>query len=124
MVVSIDRSSGEDLLAMIAAVKKYTVDAKLPPGYDLTLWADQSVDVRDRLDMLISNGMQGLVIVFVMLALFLDLKIAFWVAMGIPFSMLGTGATHVRNRPDAQHALDVRVPDGDRHRGGRRNRGQ
>jgi hydrophobic/amphiphilic exporter-1 (mainly G- bacteria), HAE1 family len=92
MVVSIDRSSGEDLLAMIAAVKKYIVDAKLPPGYDLTLWADQSVDVRDRLDMLISNGLQGLVIVFVMLALFLDLKIAFWVAMGIPFSMLGTGA--------------------------------
>jgi multidrug efflux pump subunit AcrB len=92
MVVSIDRSSGEDLLAMIAAVKKYVADAKLPPGYDLTLWADQSIDVRDRLDMLISNGLQGLAIVFVMLALFLDLKIAFWVAMGIPFSMLGTGA--------------------------------
>ena len=36
--------------------------------------------------------MQGLVVVFVVLALFLDLKIAFWVAMGIPFSMLGTGA--------------------------------
>jgi multidrug efflux pump subunit AcrB len=92
MVVSIDRSSGEDLLAMVAAVKQYMVDAKLPPGYDLTVWADQSVDVRDRLDMLISNGLQGLVVVFVVLALFLDLKIAFWVAMGIPFSMLGTGA--------------------------------
>jgi hydrophobic/amphiphilic exporter-1 (mainly G- bacteria), HAE1 family len=92
MVVSIDRSSGEDLLAMVAAVKKYMVDAKLPPGYDLTVWADQSVDVRDRLDMLISNGMQGLVVVFCVLAIFLDLKIAFWVAMGIPFSMLGTGA--------------------------------
>jgi len=92
MVISIDRSSGEDLLAMVAAVKKYVAEAKLPPGYDLTLWADQSIDVRDRLDMLISNGLQGLVIVFVMLALFLDLKIAFWVAMGIPFSMLGTGA--------------------------------
>ena len=92
MVVSIDRSSGEDLLAMVAAVKRYVADAKLPPGYELTVWADQSVDVQDRLRMLIENGLQGLVIVFVMLALFLDLKIAFWVAMGIPFSMLGTGA--------------------------------
>ena len=92
MVVSIDRSSGEDLLAMVAAVKKYVAGAELPPGYALTTWADQSIDVKDRLDMLLSNGLQGLVIVFVMLALFLDLKIAFWVAMGIPFSMLGTGA--------------------------------
>jgi multidrug efflux pump subunit AcrB len=92
MVISIDRSSGEDLLAMVAAVKKYVAEAKLPPGYDLAIWSDQSIDVRDRLDMLISNGLQGLAIVFVMLALFLDLKIAFWVAMGIPFSMLGTGA--------------------------------
>ena len=92
MVVSIDRSSGEDLLAMVAAVKQYVADAKLPPGYELTVWADQSIDVQDRLRMLIENGLQGLVIVFVMLSLFLDLKIAFWVAMGIPFSMLGTGA--------------------------------
>jgi multidrug efflux pump subunit AcrB len=92
MVVSIDRSSGEDLLAMVAAVKQYVADARLPSGYELTVWADQSIDVQDRLRMLIENGLQGLVIVFVMLALFLDLKIAFWVAMGIPFSMLGTGA--------------------------------
>ncbi|MGI9178334.1 MAG: efflux RND transporter permease subunit, partial [Pirellulales bacterium] len=92
MVVSIDRSSGEDLLAMVAAVKEYVATAELPAGYTLTTWADQSIDVKDRLDMLISNGLQGLVIVFVMLALFLDLNIAFWVAMGIPFSMLGTGA--------------------------------
>ncbi|MFN9370167.1 MAG: efflux RND transporter permease subunit [Planctomycetia bacterium] len=92
IVVSIDRSSGEDLLAMVAAVKKYVATAKLPAGYEFAVWADQSIDVRDRLEMLLSNGFQGLVIVFVMLALFLDLKIAFWVAMGIPFSMLGTGA--------------------------------
>jgi multidrug efflux pump subunit AcrB len=91
MVISIDRSSGEDLLAMVTSVKEYAAQAKLPPGYELAIWSDQSIDVRDRLRMLIENGCQGLVIVFVMLALFLDLKIAFWVAMGIPFSMLGTG---------------------------------
>ena len=91
MVVSIDRSSGEDLLAMTAAVKGYVAAAKLPPGYELITWADQSVDVRDRLEMLINAGTQGLLIVFVILSLFLDLKIAFWVALGIPFCMLGTG---------------------------------
>ena len=92
MVISVDRTSSEDLLAMVAAVRGY-VDGggRLPAGYELVTWADQSVDVRDRLDMLVSNGLQGLLIVFVVLALFLDLKIAFWVALGIPFSMLGTG---------------------------------
>ena len=91
MVVSVDRTSSEDLLAMVAAVNGYVADAPLPPGYTLVTWADQSIDVRDRLNMLVSNGLQGLVIVFVVLALFLDLKIAFWVALGIPFSMMGTG---------------------------------
>jgi multidrug efflux pump subunit AcrB len=91
MVVSIDRSSGEDLLAMVGAVRGYTEKVRLPEGDELTVWADQSIDVRDRLEMLVSNGLQGLVVVFVMLALFLDLKTAFWVASGIPFAMLGTG---------------------------------
>jgi HAE1 family hydrophobic/amphiphilic exporter-1 len=91
MVVSVDRTSSEDLLAMVAAVKGYVTDEALPQGYELVTWADQSVDVRDRLDMLVSNGLQGLAVVFVVLALFLDLKIAFWVSLGIPFSMLGTG---------------------------------
>ena len=92
LVVSIDRSSGEDLLAMVAAVKKYVAEARLPPGYEMVTWADASVDVRERLDMLLSNGTQGLLVVFVILALFFDLKIGFWVAMGVPVSMLGTGA--------------------------------
>jgi len=92
LAVSVDRSSGEDLLAMVAAVKSYVGDAKLPSGYELVTWADASVDVRERLDMLLSNGTQGLLIVFVILALFFDLKIGFWVAMGVPVSMLGTGA--------------------------------
>ena len=92
LVVSVDRSSGEDLLAMVAAVKKYVADARLPEGYALVTAADASVDVRERLDMLLSNGTQGLLIVFVILALFFDLRIGFWVAMGVPVSMLGTGA--------------------------------
>jgi len=91
MVISVDRTSSEDLLAMVEAVKGYVAEGGVPEGYELVTWADQSIDVRDRLDMLVSNGVQGLVIVFVVLALFLDLKIAFWVALGIPFAMLGTG---------------------------------
>ena len=91
MVVSIDRSSGEDLLAMTEAVNAYVAEVSLPQGYQIVTWADQSIDVRDRLEMLVNTGTQGLLIVFVILSLFLNLKIAFWVALGIPFCMLGAG---------------------------------
>ena len=91
MVVSIDRSSGEDLLAMTEAVNAYVSKVSLPQGYQIVTWADQSIDVRDRLEMLVNTGTQGLLIVFVILSLFLNLKIAFWVALGIPFCMLGAG---------------------------------
>ncbi|MBM4057872.1 MAG: efflux RND transporter permease subunit, partial [Planctomycetes bacterium] len=60
MVISVDRTSSEDLLAMANAVRGYAATARLPQGYELVTWADQSVDVQDRLEMLLSNGLQGL----------------------------------------------------------------
>ena len=77
---------------MIDAVKGYVNSAQLPPGFRLMTWSDESVEVRGRLDLLVSNGFQGLLIVFVLLLLFLDPKLAFWVALGIPFALLAAGA--------------------------------
>ena len=91
LALSVERSTSEDLFVMIDAVKDYVANAKLPPGYRLMTWSDESVEVRGRLDLLLSNGAQGLIIVFTLLLLFLDPKLAFWVAMGIPFSILAAG---------------------------------
>ena len=44
--------------------------------------------VRDRIDLLLRNGLQGIFLVFLMLALFLNLRLAFWVTLGIPVSFL------------------------------------
>jgi hydrophobic/amphiphilic exporter-1 (mainly G- bacteria), HAE1 family len=90
LVISIERTTNEDLLAMVADVKSYVAKTKLPPGYEMKIWADESIEVRDRLDMLTRNGLQGLVLVFLLLAAFLELRLAFWVAMGIPVAILGT----------------------------------
>ena len=92
LAIDVTAASREDLLAMSDAVKKYIGEKQLPAGYSFTVWGDTSVEVRDRLDLLIRNGMQGLILVFVILSLFLDLKLAFWVAMGIPISLLGACA--------------------------------
>ena len=68
------------------------MEAQMPPGVGIDVWADVSVYMKNRLQLLQTNAWQGLLIVFVILAVFLDLKLAFWVSMGIPFSVAGTVA--------------------------------
>lgn len=63
---------------------------KLPDNIKLEIWADQSVDISNRLALLQKNAWQGLLLVFLLLALFLNMKLAFWVALGIPVSIAGT----------------------------------
>lgn len=91
MALSVQRSTTKDLFEMIDAVKAYIDNTTLPPGYELMSWSDESVEVRGRLDLLLSNGAQGLIVVFTLLLLFLDPKLAFWVALGIPFAVLASG---------------------------------
>lgn len=91
LVISVDKTSEEDLLVIADAVHKYVDAAKLPAGYSLKVWGDTSVDVRDRIRLLRDNGLQSLALVFIVLTLFLERKLAFWVALGIPISILGTG---------------------------------
>lgn len=98
LALSVQRSTSEDLFEMIDAVKGYIDGANLrdknsvlPPGFELMSWGDESVEVRGRLNLLLSNGAQGLIIVFVLLLLFLDPKLAFWVALGIPFALFASG---------------------------------
>ncbi len=91
MVVNVNRTKSEDLLAMTTAVREYVKNKQLPPGYRFVIWGDTSTDVRDRLQLLLRNGAQGLALVFLVLALFLEIRLAVWVAMGIPISILGAG---------------------------------
>lgn len=62
---------------------------QLPAGIKVDIWGETSIYMRARLSLLATNAWQGLLIVFVLLALFLNLKLAFWVAMGIPISLAG-----------------------------------
>lgn len=90
MAIVVTSTSTEDLLRTTADVHAYVARKQLPPGYELVTWGDVSVYVRDRLNLLARNGLQGLLIVFVLLAVFLEIHLAFWVAIGIPIAMLGT----------------------------------
>jgi hydrophobic/amphiphilic exporter-1 (mainly G- bacteria), HAE1 family len=82
----------EDTITVANAAKRYIAERQktLPPGVHLTWWGDWSVYVKGRLGMLIKNGLFGFVLVFFTLWLMLNIRLAFWVAIGIPISFLGT----------------------------------
>ncbi len=91
IAIRVTKTTNEDLFTVVETVQKYVANKRLPERYTLTSWNDVSVDVRDRMELLTRNGLQGLLLVFLVLALFLDLRLAFWVALGIPVSILGAG---------------------------------
>ncbi|MEN7973541.1 MAG: efflux RND transporter permease subunit, partial [Verrucomicrobiota bacterium] len=64
--------------------------ATMPEGIELTMWNNRAEMFRGRMGLLLKNGAIGLVLVFVMLGLFLEMRLAFWVMLGIPISFLGT----------------------------------
>jgi hydrophobic/amphiphilic exporter-1 (mainly G- bacteria), HAE1 family len=92
LVISVDKTSNEDLLTIVATVRKFADNEEMPAGYSLHPWKDAAIAVQDRMDLLARNGLQGLVLVFLMLAIFLEFRLAFWVSMGIPVSILGACA--------------------------------
>lgn len=91
LVIRIAKTAEEDLFTIVDAVNDYVSKHELPHGYQLQTWGDVSHDVRDRMELLTRNGLQGLLLVFVVLACFLELRLAFWVAMGIPIAILSAG---------------------------------
>ncbi len=84
----IHKKESADILKTIRAVKKVLNSTKWEEGTSYTLSNDLSKYTKNRLDMVISNGLMGMVLVFGLLWLFLDLKTAFWTSFGIPFSFL------------------------------------
>lgn len=87
----IKKVSEEDAINIAQAVRGWVTEREnsLPEGVNLTAWYDTSLLVQERINLLAKNGVMGLVLVFVLLWLFLDLRLSFWVAMGIPLCFCG-----------------------------------
>ena len=62
----------------------------LPPSINLKVSRDRSVDYEERVVLLLHNGALGLILVLIALGFFLELRVAFWTAIGIPVSILGS----------------------------------
>jgi multidrug efflux pump subunit AcrB len=91
-VVQVYRTGDQSALEISEYVKQYVQERRtqLPAGVHLDYARDDARLLLSRLDLLLRNARLGLVLVFILLTLFLDLRLAFWVMMGIPISLLGS----------------------------------
>ena len=81
----------ENLLNISQSVKRIVANFRqnLPDNVQVSIWGDSSHYIAERLRLLKNNALQGLFLVVFVLALFLNVKLAFWVALGIPVSVAG-----------------------------------
>ena len=91
-VVQVYRTGDQNALDIAAYVKGYLDDkaGQLPAGIQVDIARDDTRILNSRIDLLVRNARMGLILVFICLSLFLDLRLAFWVMMGIPISFLGS----------------------------------
>jgi multidrug efflux pump subunit AcrB len=88
MVLSVGHQSELD----ISSTVRHYIDGKtasLPAGIQIDDWADVSYYLKGRLDLMVKNMIIGAALVFLTLALFLRLKLAFWVMVGLPIAFMG-----------------------------------
>ena len=91
ITLAISSLEGQNVLAISEAIHRY-VDKKrdtLPKGLSITTFNDLAYDLQGRLDMMSENLVLGGFLVALVLGLFLNLKVAFWVILGIPVSFAG-----------------------------------
>ena len=91
MMVSVFRTGDQSAIELGEMTHAYIDEAqtRLPDGLSLTIWQDSAESLSGQLALMLRTGATGFVLVFVALTLFLDLRLALWVSLGIPISFLG-----------------------------------
>jgi multidrug efflux pump subunit AcrB len=89
-LINVYRVADQNALHVANAVKQYITDIRpsLPAGVHLDYYKDMSRILKSRLHLLLKNMAMGLILVSVLLGIFLNLRLAFWVTLGIPISFL------------------------------------
>ncbi len=91
VMIGVFKTETEDSIRVARATREYVKERAqtLPPGLHLTPWNDDSTTIEHQLDILIENGLQGLVLVIFTMWVFMGFRLSFWVAMGIPVAISG-----------------------------------
>jgi len=88
--ITVNTLNEENILKAADSIEEYVKEFNKRGGaIDLVLVEDGTTNLKDRISLLQENGIIGAILVFILLALFLRIRLAFWVAVGIPISFLG-----------------------------------
>ena len=90
IILTVTSTNNEDMMDSAEKINQYieefnTINADLK----LTALKDYSIALRQRTNLLLENGGLGIFLVLIFLSLFLNIRLAFWVAFGLPISFLG-----------------------------------
>jgi multidrug efflux pump subunit AcrB len=91
ITIEVYRIGDQDAIHIARQVRQYVEQAaeKYPQEIEISYWRDRSKYINKRIDSLVMNAVQGGILVFIMLSLFLRVQLAFWVLMGLPVSIIG-----------------------------------
>ncbi len=89
--LSIYRVGSQNILKIVKEVEQLVEELPnfLPEGVSADIWQDLSRHYKSRINLLIENAMVGLALLFLILTLFLNLRLSFWVTLGIPIAFMG-----------------------------------
>ncbi len=92
ITLALKRTESEDSLEAAKIMNTWLEDTRplLPQGVQLHTYNESWTLIRDRINLLVDNGISGLILVIAILFLFLNGRVAFWVTVGIPVSFLAT----------------------------------
>ncbi|WP_022941288.1 efflux RND transporter permease subunit [Psychromonas hadalis] len=88
----IGAANNQSITDVAVIVDRYVKQKQLtlPDGINLEIWVDMTYYLQGRLDLMLDSMKSGALLVFILLALFLRVRLAFWVMMGLPICFLGT----------------------------------
>lgn len=91
-MVNVSQVGSEDLIKIAKDAQQVVADYQrlLPPGVTTDIWINTSLELQERMSVLTRNAGGGLILVLLILALFLQFRLAMWVAIGIPVALMGT----------------------------------
>jgi multidrug efflux pump subunit AcrB len=90
VIFEISNTFDEDILNATEQIKEYLNEFNDTHEIaEASIVNDMSITLNQRIQLLMKNGSMGILLVLLFLSLFLNPRIAFWVAIGIPFSLLG-----------------------------------
>lgn len=95
VLVTVFRAGNEEVLDIVRQVEGYLLEGlapQLPDSVSVQVWRDDAKPLKNRIQLLIKNGLLGICLVLLILTLFLDLRVAAWIAVGVSAAFIGAFA--------------------------------